>query len=635
MVLIGSHNQKESYPRLKAVSIILVAAFFILLFRLWYLQILKGDIYLSYSNDNRITKFWIPATRGKIFDRNNNILVDSRPSFDLTITRGYTKNYEETLTKLNEWLMLDRDDFNDVVKKVKSERPYRSVTIARDISKELVSLVEVNQTKEFMNGVSVEPTPIRNYRLGDNGAHFLGYLREVDDSGLKRFNENKKESEKYRPGNYIGTYGLEKKYEHVLRGIDGIKPVEVDVKGRIIGEASLNVGDLSREFERGSNVITTIDRDVQEAAYQSFSENESGSIVAMNPQNGEILAIVSYPAFNPDIFSTSISTKKWKKLSEDLRRPLIDKVVQGLYPPGSTFKIAVAVAALESGLVSLDTKVTCPGYLMYKNRKYRCHKDTGHGSVNIIDAIRESCDVFFYTMGIKIGIDRISHYAHLLNLGTLSGLDLNEEKKGLVPSSEWKMRVKKEKWWGGETLSAAIGQSYNQVTAMQLAMMMMAVANRGKLYVPTLIKGIETYKGDDADLNDYYFPPPQLLKEFTLKQSTWDAVQTGLFEVVNNPRGTAYYFGKSKRYSIAGKTGTAQVIEQEEDQKITQKVFQDHALFVAYAPSENPQIVVAVIVENGGHGSSMGAPKAKKVIETYLDKQTISLLGNNPTWTSE
>lgn len=617
---LGSYHFdiREVKERLTVIIVIIVGLLSILTVRLFYLQVYKGDIYRRFSEKNRITKLWIPARRGIIYDRNLNRIAGNRPSFNLTMTRAYVPNLHDTLFYLDELIKLEEDNLSERLKSIKRFHKYRPKTILIDMSRDHLALVETHKTNDLMKGINIDDTNIRHYFYNEIGAHLIGYIGEINERGLRELNR-KEGVPKYKLGDFTGKFGIEKKYEEYLRGIDGIKAVEVDARGRIreeelIGE--IYKKDLERKPKPGLGIVLNVDAELQKVSYESFKEGESGAIVAINPANGEILVLVSYPSFNPEIFAKRISKEKWAELNDNPFLPLIDKTVMGQYPPGSTYKMILLIAALEEGLIDKKFHVTCYGKFRFGNRTYRCHKEKGHGKVGLRDSIIKSCDVFYYKLGLKLGVDKIAEWAKKFGFGTNVGLGMNNEKEGLVPTSEWKYKAKKEKWQPGETISIAIGQGFNLATPIQLANYMATIANGGRLYKPYLLKTIITEKSD-YDLENAV--KPTLIKDLNLKEDTLKIVHEALHGVVNNPAGTAYWFARTKKVPISGKTGTAQVVALEKSEELDERRFKDHALFVAYAPSEDPKIALAVVVEHGGHGSSGASPKAKMIIEKYME----------------
>jgi penicillin-binding protein 2 len=415
----------------------------------------------------------------------------------------------------------------------------------------------------------------------------------------------------YRMGAMIGKYGVEYRWENDLRGTDGGRQIEVDALGREIRPLGIV------EPFPGNNLFLTIDLDLQKTAEEAY-QDKNGALVAMDPKTGRILAMVSKPSFEPDIFARNILPDEWKALVESPHHPLQNKGIQGQYPAGSTFKIITAIAGLESGMITPNTPFICKGAFPYGNRDFRCWKEGGHGAISLHRAIVESCDIYFYQVGLKIGVDLIAYYANEFNLGRVTGISLPHEKPGTVPSSAWKKKRFGVPWYSGETLSFSVGQGYLNATPLQLLMLISGVANGGKQYLPQVVERVENIFGEK--LKEY---PPVELKRVNVSEKTLQIVQEALRGAVNDPHGTGWTCAL-KEVKVAGKTGTAQVVRLPEnfkkgDMNRMPLKFRDHAWFVAYAPFEDPKIAMAVLVEHGGFGASAAAPIAKKVIEKYLN----------------
>lgn len=582
---------------------LLIFAFFLLFLlsivvaRLWYLQIIKGETFNNLSENNRIRATSIKSPRGKIMDRNGQLLADTRPSFNLQILAENVPDMDNTLQALNRIIGIDRQEAK---KKIKQYPQFKEVILKRDISRAEVAYIE--EHKLDFPGLSIEVEPRRNYLLENLASHLLGYMGEINETQLRSFRGNG-----YKPGDFVGQYGLEKEFESYLRGKLGRQEIEVDAYGR-----ELRVLD-EIEPVQGYNLVLTIDNRLQTLAEELLG-NENGAIVAMNPQTGEILAMASKPLFNPNLFAGGIGTGDWVQLTKNSNYPLTNRAIQGQYPPGSVFKILVALAGLEEGVITPNTTFFCPGYFIFGGRSYACWKKSGHGYVNVYNALVNSCDVFFYNVGVRLGVDNIAKYAKGLGLGKPTGLLLTSEKGGLVPSSAWKKDVKGEPWYPGETVSVSIGQGYNLVTPLQLAKMLSAVANGGKLYLPFLVLRIENLFGETIKTFR-----PKIEGYAPAHFENLEIIRKGLKGVVNDQGGTGWR-AKTEEVTISGKTGTAQVISYfEEDGKTGPKKFQDHAWFVAFAPYEKPEIVVVVFVENAGRGGATLAPLAKELIKLYLN----------------
>ncbi|VAX21131.1 Peptidoglycan D,D-transpeptidase MrdA [hydrothermal vent metagenome] len=573
-------------------SILLVGCLMLISMRLWHLQVLQHEILAGKSENNRIRQIRTDGLRGRILDRNGIPLVDSRPSFQVSLIPEDVKDMEWTLDFLEKEISIDKQAVREAIKKTRS---FNKVTLKRDISRKEVAFIE--ERRIDLPGVFLEVKAARNYENGDMAAHILGYLGAISQ---KQY--DKSSPEIYSRDDFIGQYGVEKVFEKTLRGGKGFKRIEVDAAGRELRNLA------TKHPESGKDIHLTLDYETQKAAEEAFGD-KMGAAIAIDPDTGEVLAFVSKPSFNPNDFAFGIRTDNWKKLLADEFHPLQERPTQGQYPPGSTFKIIMAAAALEEGIITPETKFYCPGHYRLGKRSYRCWKKGGHGSVDVHTALVRSCDVFFYNVGIKLGINKIAEYSRKFGLGVKTGIELTGEKPGLTPTKEWKLRAKKERWIKGETVSCSIGQGFVLATPIQLARMVAMVANGGRLITPTIIKkdGQKKTKGVRT----------------SLKKETLDIIGLALRGVVAEKHGTAWRLRKGK-YTYAGKTGTAQVVKMKQNEKWEHEKMQikhrDHAWFVSYAPFDNPKIAVAVIAEHAGHGGSMAAPVAQKIMDTYLSK---------------
>jgi penicillin-binding protein 2 len=608
---------KAHKGRLDAIGNIILLCFALLFSRLWYLQVYKGKILYQYSLENRLRKEPVKAPRGMIFSRNNQLIINNIPRFDAIVTPQYLKNKKESLKKLSSILNMPLKRIEKIIKRNSRQARYMAVVIKKNITRQEVAIIETENSK--MPGVSVRTFISREYADKEIGGHLLGYISEISRTQLPKY--RKRDSFKYKLGDFIGQAGLEKRMDLTLRGSDGHEFVEVDARGRMkryIKNDNLFKGIENLPALPGKNVRLTIDRDLQVAAYESLKD-KVGAVVAVEVETGEILAMVSRPSFDPSIFSKGISGNYWSELSQDENQPLLDRTIQEHYAPGSTFKTITAIAALEEGIVDEKTTFNCKGSLKLGRRRLHCWKARGHGKVDAVKAIRESCDVYFYKIATKLDIDVMARYAKAFGLGTPTGINLPREIAGLIPTKEWKKKKNGEEWQLGETLMCAIGQSYVLTTPLQLAMTYATIANGGTLYKPHLIKDVFSNSGD-VDLQQN----KEKISEIKISDKTLAIVKKGLFEVVNKRKGTAWWH-RGRGIRMSGKSGTSQVIRFSAD-KIYSKCkdfeykFRHHGVFAAFAPSDNPKIAVAVIVEHGCSGSGAAAPVAKNVITTYMKK---------------
>jgi len=567
----------------------------VLLIRLWDLQIMRGSEMRTLSEQNRIRVKKIVAPRGVIYDRNGKILAETRPSFNIYIIPEDIKDFNQTVDGLAQLMNMERDEIIEKLKAASNMPPSFPVKIKSDVTMDDVAKVEAHRV--YLPGVQIQIEPKRYYNYGKTFAHLIGYVSEISDEELK-----KKEYKNYFPGDFIGRYGLERSYESYLRGIDGEKRVEVDAMGREI--RTLDV----KEPIPGNNLYLNVDLEVQEVIDKAL-ENKRGGSVVIDTKTGGVIALVSRPAFDPNKFTSGITKEEWQKIALDTRHPLQNRVIQGRYPPGSTFKILLALKGLEEGLINEKTSFLCRGGMPYGGRVFKCWKKGGHGAVSIHRAIVESCDVFFYNLGLKLGVDKIHEMADIIGLGRKTGIDLPGEKDGLVPSTQWKQRVYKTPWYEGETLSVAIGQGAVWLTPIQLVQLASIVANDGVNYKPKIVKKIVSPEGKTIKTFE-----PELNANLKFKKDTLRIVKDSMKGVVNEGSGTAYS-SRIQHVSMSGKTGTAQSVGERG------KNLGDHAWFIAFAPSEDPSIAISVLVEYGGHGSSAAAPVAKVVTETMFKEK--------------
>ena len=604
MMELNTQRMEDFKGIYKYLVVFVGLAFFLIFIRLWSLQVIKGSELRRLSENNCIRLRENPADRGMLLDRKGRILAHNRPSFEVYLVPEDLKANPEVLIKVGEMLNMTQDEIGEKIKAQKRRAPFKPVKIKSDIDWNELALLETNRV--YLPGLIVDVRPRRAYDFGDLASHLIGYLGEVDENELKQYKETP-----YRMGALIGKYGVEYRWENDLRGVDGGRQIEVDALGREIRPLGIV------EPFPGNNLFLTIDLDLQKTAEEAY-QDKNGALIAMDPKTGRILAMVSKPSFEPDIFARNILPEEWKSLVENPHHLLQNKGIQGQYPAGSVFKIITAIAGLESGIITPNTQFTCTGAFPYGNRDFRCWKEGGHGAISLHRAIVESCDIYFYQAGLKVGVDLIAHYANELGLGRVTGISLPHEKPGTVPSSSWKKKRFGVPWYSGETLSFSVGQGYLNATPLQLLMLISGVANGGKLYLPQVVEKVEDIYG--KKLKEY---PPVELGRANVSEKTLQIVQEALRGAVNDPHGTGWICAL-KGVKVAGKTGTAQVIRLPEnfkkgDMNRMPLKFRDHAWFVAYAPFEDPKISIAVLVEHGGFGASAAAPIAKKVIEKYLN----------------
>lgn len=601
-----SHSSLQLFQRRTRIVAVFLACFFVILItRVWYLQVLQGSFYKERSIKQRTRIQRVLSQRGEFLDREGRVLVDTQPGFNITITLEDVQDLDPTLKLLSRLTGVSEKKARETIRRAreKGTPAFQPIRLFTNVDWKTVALLEANQID--LPGISVSPEPLRNFRYGDLFAHAFGYLGEINRSELADASFRN-----YRIGDEIGKAGLEKILQHELKGTDGFRQVEVNSRGRIINETA------GQPPFPGNRIFLTIDLDLQQTLETAFGK-QSGAGVVIDVNSGEILAMTSRPAFSPNLFSGGIPQEEWNRLLHDPLHPLTNKAISGQYPPGSVFKIVVAVAALEEKVISPHETIYCRGYTRFGGRRFRCWKRGGHGKLNLTRALVESCDVYFYEVGQRLGIDKIAEYAKNLGLGSPTGILLEGEQAGLIPDRSWKRRVRREPWFPGETLSAAIGQGYILATPIQLANLTAAIANGGTLYRPQLVRRIEDYEG--TLLQEKH---PTVRHDVPISSRTLNLIDHALEGVVSEKHGTGGR-ARIRGVRVAGKTGTAQVVrmrQEEEKQEELPDRYRDHALFVAFAPVEKPEVALAIVVEHGGHGGSAAAPIAGKVLRAYFKK---------------
>ncbi len=580
----------------------------ILVGRLIYLQVLAHEHYITLSDDNRIKILPLPPNRGLIFDRNGLILADNLPSYRLEITPEQVHDMEATLDGLAKLVNIrdvDRKRFDQL----RARTPvFKPVPLRFRLSDEEVARFAVDRHR--YPGVDIVAGLSRHYPHGPLTAHAVGYVGRIDERDLQRI-----DTSTYSGTTHIGKVGLEKTYEKTLHGSVGYRQVETNAEGRILRTL------VRTPPVPGNNLYLTLDAELQNVADQALGD-KAGAIVAIDPNNGDVLAFVSKPAYDPNLFVNGIDTKTYKALREDDKQPLFNRALRGQYPPGSTLKPFVGLGGLEQGITSEHAHTYCPGFyqLPGKARKYRDWKRSGHGTVDLVTAIAQSCDVYFYDLALSMGIDRLHEFLAKFGFGERTGIDISGELAGLLPSRQWKRATRNLPWFPGETLIAGIGQGFVLTTPLQLASATATLARYGNRKKPHVVASTQIY--GDIELTPLQVEPvPDIVIE---DRHNWDTVIHGMHEVVQGRHGTARKVGRGAKYPFAGKTGTAQVFGLKEEEKYDAKKLaeklRDHSLFIAFAPLDKPRIAVAVVVENGGSGSAVAAPIARIVMDQYLLK---------------
>ena len=605
---IKDTEEESRLIRLRVYSavVIIILIVMVLVARLFYLQVIRHDHFITLSQSNRVKVLPIAPIRGLIFSRDNVLLADNQPSFSLELIPEQIDSLDKTIGQLSRLIDIDEDSVNRFKKLRREKRRFESIPLKFNLSEDEVARFSVERHK--IPGAKVIARPYRHYPEKSTLVHALGYVARIDEKDLQKIVESN-----YLGTTHIGKLGVEKAYEDILHGHVGHQQVEVNAQGRII-----------RVLERtppepGKNIYLTLDLSLQTVAL-SLMQGRKGSIVAMNPDNGDILALVSSPAYDPNPFVNGIDSKSYKVLLSSRDTPLINRALSGKYPPGSTIKPFLAIAALMFGVRDVDEKTWCKGWYTLKGQdhRYRDWKKGGHGHVDLNYAIMQSCDVYFYTLAHDLGITRLNQALTNFGFGFKTGIDIGGESTGLVPSIDWKRSALNQPWYPGETLIAGIGQGYVLTTPLQLVTATAALANHGKRVLPRLV-----YKISDPISGESTLLPvatPEYVAGY--KQEHWNFVIQAMEDVMHGARGTARRSGANTAYRIAGKTGTAQLFGIGQDEKYEKdKVpehLRDHALFIAFAPARQPKIALAIVVENGGSGSSTAAPIGRKLLDHYL-----------------
>jgi penicillin-binding protein 2 len=600
------------FNRRLLVAVMVAALLLVLLLsRLMYLQIIHQEHYSTLSENNRVNILPIPPTRGLIYDRNGIVLAQNLPSFSLQLVPEHIPDLDRTLTELRNLVAISDEDIERFHKDRKQTRRFEGIPLRFRLDDEEVARISVNQYR--LPGVEIHAELARHYPLGNLASHAVGYVGRINEQELREL-----DASNYAASNHIGKVGIERAYEDLLHGQVGYQQVETNAQGRIL-----------RVLERtlptpGKNLFLNLDVQVQRVAEQAMGEN-NGALVALDPRDGAVLALVSTPTYDPNLFVNGLDSKTFKELRDSPARPLFNRALRGQYPPGSTVKPFLGLAGLELDQIRQNSSLTCPGWYMQEGdpRRYRDWKKHGHGKTDLTKAIVESCDVYFYDLSVALGIDRMHEFLSRFGLGQHTGIDILGELGGILPSREWKRRTYRTVWYPGETLIAGIGQGFMLTTPLQLASITATLSMYGRRTQPNMLYAIQ-----DADAMNQQIIEPRPLEPVPVGQlDHWKTIINAMRDVINSPHGTAHRLSYKLPYSIAGKTGTAQVFGIKEDEEYKEeeisKKLRDHALFVAFAPVEDPRIAVAIVVENGGHGGSAAAPIVRQVMDQYLLKSAI------------
>jgi len=591
----------QDYKRNFIISVLILILFFLVLVgRIWYLQIVKGDEFEEFSKNNRIRNLRVPAPRGRILDRNGKGIVINRSSFDLYVVPSEVENEAKFIKFISTLLQMDEDVLNNSLNSTYKYGSFDQVLLARDITRDQLALIE--SRRNMFPWLFVEVNQVRKYPLGNTGANFIGYLGKPTKQDL--------ESNKGLSGfDLIGRSGLEKKLQTFLKGKDGYKQKVTDALGREIKSTLFKSDTVYKDSISGSDVILTIDKELQ-AISEQIMGSMSGAIVVLDVNSGEVLSLVSKPSYDPSLFAKGIETDVWLKLISDASYPFLNRATRGIYPPGSVYKIVTAASAVGESVVDPDTKVFCPGHYRIGKRVFHCWKRGGHGWVDFNKALVESCDVYFYHIAEKLGIEKIYKYSKLFGFGSLTGIEI-AESAGLSPNKKWKRDTYKQSWYKGDTINASIGQGYVSVTPLQIAVMTSIVANGGYMIYPHLVKEVLSNSGEKI----YSFKKQP--KKLDIDENVLKLIKEAMIGAINDPTGTARA-ARVQGLVVAGKTGTAQVraLSAIKDNK---KKHNHHAWFTSFVPADNPEIAVTVLVEHGGGGGAVAAPISKKVITSYYN----------------
>ncbi|HEX7283939.1 MAG TPA: penicillin-binding protein 2, partial [Vicinamibacterales bacterium] len=598
-----AEDRRRLTTRLNVLRVAIGVAFCLLACGFWFFQVVQHAKFREMAENNHQRTLTLRAPRGVIFDRNGRLLVENRNSFNISIVREHTKDIERTIRVLSKVTGVDDKSLREIVERHRREPSYRPVVVIPDATLAQVAAVTARRLDFELPDVIVQEVPTREYPDDSMAAHLIGYVGEA--------NEDQMTADGVTTGSIVGQFGIERVYNKLLMGVDGAKRVVVNSVGREI-----------RTLEeippvQGRRVQLTINYAMQKAAEDALrAYGYWGSAVLLEPKTGEVLTLTSLPAFDPNDFATGIDRATWQQLNTDKLRPLQNRAIQGRYQPGSTFKVVVATAALEEGVITPERTIYCPGGGTFYGRFFKCHLAGGHGSIALRNAIEKSCNTYFYTVGNMLGVDRMYKWSEKLGLALKSGIDLPNEVESIVPSSEWKLKRTGERWYPGETISVAIGQGQLSVTPMSMAVMMATVANGGTRVVPRIVKAIDEGQGWKP-----VEPPPSPWQPFQLKPETISAVRDGLWLAVNGA-GTAGR-GRIAGRDVSGKTGTAQVISNEGKERArgkTDRNLNDHGWFVFMAPRDNPELAGVIFAEHAEHGY-YGASIAKHIIDTYYAKK--------------
>jgi len=614
------HSERRLFMgRVAMTAIIAVLLLGIVVARLVQLQVIDHEQFAEQSQGNRYRIQVVPPTRGLIFDRKGRVLAENLPAYQLELIPEQVADLDDTLQRLAAMQLIAAEDIPRFREIARSGPRFKPVALNLRLTDKEIANFAIQRPR--FQGVDFQPRLIRHYPYGAAVAHAVGYVGALSKEDLQRL-----VGSEYAGTVHTGKTGVESSYEEQLHGDVGYNNVVTNALGRQVPGDSRDLADTlpgDAAPAPGDDIYLSLDLDLQLIATQAL-QGYRGAVVAIDPWSGEILALVSAPSFDPNLFAVGMTTAQYAELQDNLTRPLFNRAIRGAYPPGSTIKPMLAIAALETGATNLVRKSMCIGYYMLPNttHRYRDWKPQGHGEVDLLEALTQSCDVYFYEISTALGIDNMHEYLDMFGLGHATGIDISGEHQGLVPSREWKERTFSEpsdrRWYNGETVIASIGQGYMLATPLQLASAIGAVATHGTRYAPRLVAASQNTLTGERTM----YPAERLADIRLTDEHNWDAVIAGMHAVMQGARGTARAAGMNAQYQMAGKSGTAQVFsiaqEEEYDEELVDLLLRDHALFVSFAPLDNPRIAVAVVVENGSSGSRVAAPIARQIMDEYL-----------------
>ncbi len=585
-------SKEITKKRLNDFFVLIALCFVIIIINLWHLQIIKGKDYEQRAINNCIRSLVEEAPRGEVYDQQGNLLVTNRPSVNFSVIPAELEDIDDLTDKLSQILPID---FSTTLGRIQSkwQNPFQALTLKRDLEKD--TIITIEEQKYKFKGVLLTVQPERKYLYQNLAAHVLGYVNEISEEELKMPTFNH-----LIGGDIVGKTGLERSYDPFLRGEKGSKSVEVDALGREI--TTINI----HKPIAGNDIYLTLNSELQQFIEKQMY-GKKGAIIASDPFSGKILAMASCPDYNPNIFTQQMTVIQWQEIAQNKDNVMCNRNIQSVYPPGSIFKLIIAIAALEEGLVNSNTSTYCPGYYKIGDILFRCWKESGHGNIALVDAIANSCNVFFYDIGQKIGIEKLNYYAKLFGFGEITNVDLPGEQEGLVPSDDWKRKTFNQSWYPGDTANLSIGQGYLLVTPLQIHNMLCLIANEGYCYKPYNIQKIVSQSGEIT-----MEKTPELVRKIDISQETFRIIKEGMKKVIESGTGR---LANVDGIEVAGKTGTAQNPQGE-----------NHAWFIGFAPFEKPEICVTVLIENGGDGSAAAAPVAADIIKEYFELKSKKII---------